>query len=129
MFTLRGFAGALSPFVPVLIGVILRFSFLDQVSGDVMSHFKASYVFGIWIDFVVTAYVAGIAWFWIKRSTDGPAIFYLLIVPLICFVICAGMTSGLPKAGITSEFWTLWTPALIGALSVALAGNRLAVAR
>ena len=62
-----------------------------------------------------------------KEGECGGGLF-LLIVPLICFVICAGLTLGLPKVGVASEFWILWTPALVGAISLALAGNALAVA-
>jgi hypothetical protein len=128
MVTWRGFGGAVSPFVPVLIGMILKFSLLDKPPDDVILHFESQYVVGIWIDFIATAYIAGVAWFWVRRKAGGSAVFFLLIVPLICFVVCAGMALGLPKAGVTSEFWILWAPALVGALSVALAGNALAVA-
>ena len=76
MVTWRGLGGALSPFAVVLIGMVLKFSLLDKPPNNVISHLKSSYVEGIWIDFIVTAYVASVAWFWIKRRANAAAVFF-----------------------------------------------------
>lgn len=120
------FAGALAPFAPVLIGIILKFSLIDHPTGDLGTHFKATYVSRIWIDFIVTAYISGIAWFLTRQRVDTSILAVLIIVPLICFVICVLLTLGFVKAGIQNELLTLYLPAFVAAVSVSVAGNALA---
>lgn len=133
-FTARGFWGALSPFIPVLVGIILKFSLLDKPTTDLPTHFKTTYLSGIWIDFVVTAYIASLAWLLTRREAngklkgDGSLGVILFTSPAICFVVCVMLTLGFAKAGISNEFLTLYLPAAIAAISVAISGNALAVA-
>jgi hypothetical protein len=127
MITGKGIAGALAPFVPVLVGIVLKFCLLDQPKTDIMTHFKMTYISSIWIDFIITAYISGIAWFLVRKLIDARSVVVLLIVPLVCFVICVALTLGLAKAGVANEFLTLYLPALIAAFSVAASGNALAV--
>jgi hypothetical protein len=127
MISTKGVAGALGPFVPVLIGIVLKFSLFDKLTTDLPTHFKTTYLTGIWIDFIVTAYISSIAWFLTRKKIDTKSVIVLLVVPLVCFVACVLLTLGMAKAG-AGEFWTLYLPALIAALSVAMAGNALAVA-
>jgi len=127
MFTVKGVLGALGPFVPVIVGIILKFSLLDKPTTDLPTHFKVNYLSGIWIDFIVTAYISGIAWFLTRQKIDTKSGIFLLVIPLVCFVICILFTFGMAKAGF-GEFWTLYMPAMIAAVSVAMSGNALAVA-
>ena len=126
--TQKGVLGAVGPFVPVVVGIILKFSLLDKPTTDLATHFKTTYVAGIWIDFIVTAYISGIAWL-LTRKPGAPAepklIILLLVAPLVAFVFCVLLALGSPKAGF-GEFFSLYLPALIAAFSVALAGNALA---
>jgi hypothetical protein len=127
-FTLKGMGGAILPFVPVFIGIALKFSLYDKPTTDLATHFKTTYVTGIWIDFIVTAYISGIAWLLTLKPTvavDHVLIIVLLVAPLVAFVFCVLLAFGSPKAGF-GEFFSLYLPALIAALSVALAGNALA---
>ena len=128
MMTPRGTLGAISPFIPVLFGIILKFSLFDKPPDDLSTHLKTTYRTGIWIDFIVTAYVAGLAWLLSRRRHEGRLAVILFVVPLVCFVICVLLTLGLTKAGVKNELLTLYLPAVIAAVSVALAGNALAAA-
>jgi hypothetical protein len=128
MITRRGAYGALGPFLPVLIGVVLKFSLVDQPGTDIAAHFKTIYLSKMWIDFIVTAYISGIAWFLTRQRIDGKSAIALLILPLVCFVVCVGLKMGLVKFGIENEFLTIYLPVLVAAISVAVAGNALAVA-
>jgi hypothetical protein len=127
-FSLKGFLGAIGPFLPVGVGIALKFSLIDKPTSPLADFFKTTYINGIWIDFIVTAYISGIAWL-LTRKPDKPPetslIFVLLIAPLVAFVICVSLAFGSPKAGF-GEFFSLYMPALIAGLSVALAGNALA---
>jgi hypothetical protein len=128
MFSGKGLVGALAPFVPVIIGIILKFSLLDKPTGDLLTHFKTNYLSGIWIDFIVTAYISSLAWFLSRKNIDSQSVVVLLVVPAGCFVICILMTLGMAKAGF-GEFWTLYMPAYIAAISLAMTGNAIAVTR
>ncbi len=129
MFTGKGVLGAIGPFVPVLVGIILKFSLLDKPPADLATHFKQTYLTGLWLDFIVTAYISGVVWLLTKKNHDHYLVILLFVVPAICFVVCILLTLGFAKAGVESEFLTLYLPAIIAAISVGLAGNALAVAR
>ena len=124
--TKQGIIGSLAPFIPVLIGIALKFSLFDHPANDIVTHFKTNYVDTIWIDFIVTALVAGIAWFLTRRRIDEPAVIILIVFPIVAFVICVVLKLGLTKAGVVNDYLTLYLPALIGGLCVAAAGNALA---
>lgn len=127
-FTRRGIVGAFAPFIPLIIGIMLKFSLFDKPTTDLATHFKATYLTGIWIDFVITAYISGIAWLLTRKPgepVEATLVIVVLVAPLVSFVLCVLLAFGMPKAGF-GEFFTLYLPALIAALSVALAGNTLA---
>jgi len=127
MISAKGVLGALGPFVPLLVGIVLKFSLIDKPTTDLPTHFKTAYLSGIWIDFIVTAYVSALAWFLTRQKIDTKSVIVLLVLPLVCFVCCVLLTLGMAKFGV-GEFWTLYLPALLAALSLAMAGNALAVA-
>lgn len=129
MITGKGLVGAVGPFVPVLVGIILKFSLLDKPTTDLPTHFKQTYLTGLWLDFIVTAYISGVAWLLTTKDHDRRLVILLFVVPAVCFVICVLLTLGFSKAGVTSEFLTLYLPAIVAAISVGLAGNALAVSR
>jgi hypothetical protein len=116
-FTLKGFAGAIGPFVPLAVGIMLKFSLFDKPTTDLATFFKHQYITGIWIDFIVTAYISGVAWLLTRKKgdvVDPNLVVVLLVLPLICSVFCMLFSLGLPKAGF-GEFFTLYLPALIAA--------------
>ena len=129
MLTSKGFIGAIGPFVPVLVGMILKFSLLDAPTTDLLTHFKQTYLTGLWLDFIVTAYISGVAWLLTTKNHDRRMVLLLFVVPAACFVICILLTLGFAKAGVKSEFFTLYLPSIVAATSVGLAGNAIAVAR
>ena len=69
-FERKGLLGAAGPFVPVIVGIALKFSLYDKVTTDLATHFKTTYVTAIWIDFIVTACISGIAWLLTRKSAD-----------------------------------------------------------
>jgi hypothetical protein len=127
-FTRKGLAGAVGPFLPVIVGIALKFALYDPTPKDLATFFKEHYVTGIWIDFIVTAYISGVAWLLTRKATepfDTGLAGVLLVLPIVCLVFCVLLAFGSPKVGF-GEFFTLWFPATIAAMSVAIAGNALA---
>ena len=115
------------PFLPLFVGILLKFSLIDEKPVDLVKHFKDNYIDGVWIDLIVTSYITGSAWF-ISRINNLPketaSIFsYIILYPAICFVACIVLTHGLKNANIEFELLTIYLPAIIGATSIAVSGT------
>jgi hypothetical protein len=117
--------GALLPFVPVIIGALLKFALVDKVSGDIGSHFVEFYLRPAWIEFLVVAYVSGLAAV-LSRQTVKPAdIWVFFALPIVCLVISLILVFGLPKAKIESDLWQIYIPGVIAAGSLLVSGGRI----
>jgi hypothetical protein len=113
------------PFVPVIVGVSLKFALIDQPGAYVFSE----YVRPAWIEFLVTAYVTGVAAL-LARSAGGRTmekldIFVFIAFPAICFVICLVLMAGTAKAGVNNDFLQVYLPASLAAISLAICGGRI----
>jgi hypothetical protein len=127
-FTRKGLFGAVGPFLPVIIGIGLKFSLYDKPTPSLATFFKEHYVTGLWIDFIATAYISGVAWLIARKQTDPldtALAFYVLVMPAGVLLVCLLFAFGAPKVG-GGELFTLWLPAGLAAISVALTGNLLA---
>jgi hypothetical protein len=56
------------PFVPVIVGISLKFALIDQPGTDVGAYVFNEYVRPAWIEFLVTAYVTGVAAAELRKS-------------------------------------------------------------
>jgi hypothetical protein len=122
----RGLIGALTPFVPVLVGVGLKFSLLDSAPVSVGDHLLTEYLRSAWLDLLVTATITGVSWFLVERRVDMAAGIVFLAIPLASFVLCIIFSLGFPKAGVDGPMWTVACPTALGVVSLALCGNALA---
>ena len=117
------------PFVPVIVGISLKFALIDEPGVDVGAYVFNEYMHPAWIEFLVTAYVTGVAALLARsaggRTTEKPDIFVFIAFPAICFVICLVLMAGTAKAGVHSDFLLVYLPASLAAISLAICGGRI----
>lgn len=124
----RHYLGGLLPFVPVLVGIGLKFALIDRLRDgtEVGDHFFETYLRPAWIEFLVTAYVLGFAGLISSTMRTAADLWLLLALPAVCFVLCLLLTLGTAKAGVASDLLQVYLPAAIATVSIATTGGRLA---
>lgn len=113
------------PFVPVILGVALKFALVDTPPADVAKHFFDTYLRPAWIEFLVTAYVMGVAAMLSGKPLNRTDIILFIAVPALCFVACLVLVAGTAKAGIDSPLMQVYIPAVIAAASLGISGGRI----
>lgn len=120
--------GALLPLVPILVGVALKFAFIDDVPKDAIERQKFildEYARPLWLDLIVAAYILPIG-FIISEKISGTARAAALLIPAGLFVVCIFSVLGLPKLGIDNSFWRIQLPDYLGVLSLVVVGTIIA---
>lgn len=128
IFSRRAMTGGLLPFVPALIGIALKFTFIDKF--DAQTHSVSTFLFdtylrSAWIDFIVLAYVSGYAA--MASNSQKPtatSLWIYLGLPAVCFLICILLVIATRKAGLESDFLQVYVPTLITGFSLATTGAR-----
>ena len=110
------------PFVPIVVGMILKLSLIDQVTLPPYDHILENYLRGIWLEFISISYIGVMAWAYGQSMAHtenlNEKIVILVTVPAMIFIICLGTTLGLPKLGAVSVFVTVTVPAILGTTSL-----------
>ncbi len=119
------FAGGLFPFVPIIVGAALKFALIDVVGADPLTHFVEIYLRPAWIEFIVVAYVTGLAAIVSKGELELSDTWIYFAFPAACLVVCLFLVFGLPKTGIEGNLWQVYIPLAITALSLAVSGGRV----
>jgi hypothetical protein len=129
MIDVRHLLHGVLPFVPVVIGVGMKFALIDNPGDDVGRYFFDEYLRPAWIEFLVTAYVMGLATMLSRKQIDKAMsrsdIIIYAAVPALCFVICLIMVAGAAKAGLKSDLLQVYLPAALAAASLAVSGGRI----
>jgi hypothetical protein len=127
--TWKFYLHGLLPFVPVIVGISLKFALVDEPGTDVGAYVFKEYVRPAWIEFLVTAYITGVAAIIARsaggRATDKLDVFVFIAFPAICFVICLVLMAGTAKAGVHNDFLQVYLPASLAAFSLAICGGRI----
>lgn len=118
--------GAVAPFVPVAVGIGLKFSLLDTITGPVPDFIFNNYIRGLWLDLLVTAAITGVSWYLSGGRSELRAGLVFLVVPLASFVICIVLAVGVPKSGVANPLITVFAPLAAATLSLALSGHAVA---
>ena len=117
------------PFVPVIVGISLKFTLIDQPGSDVGFYVFNEYVRPAWIEFLVTAYITGVAAILARSAGGGKTekfdVFVFIAFPAICFVICLVLMAGTAKASIQNDTLQVYLPASLAAVSLAICGGRI----
>ena len=115
----------LIPFIPVLVGVILKLALIDKVPttpGERKIFIVETYLTSLWLEFLVAAYILPIGLF-IRGISIKPALRVLMYIsPAIAFIICSLFFLAVPKFGITSIWLVIGIPTFTGALALILMG-------
>lgn len=110
------------PFVPIVVGVILKLSLIDHVTLSPYEHFLENYLRGIWLELISISYIGVMAWAYGQsvNATErlSEKVVILVAVPAALFVLCLGAALGLPKFGIVSVLATVTVPAILGTTSL-----------
>lgn len=129
MIDIRHLLHGMLPFVPVVVGIGMKFALIDNPGEDVAAYFFNEYLRPAWIEFLVTAYVMGLAAMLssrqINKAMPRADIFIFAVIPALCFVICVILVAGTAKAGLKSDFWQVYVPALLAAVSLAVSGGKI----
>jgi len=126
--TKREIIGALLPFVSALLGISLKFTFIDKYDVNttrISTFLVEAYLRPAWVDFIVLAYVSGFAAMASqKRSYTYRDLWVYLGFPAMCFVLCIILVVGSPKAGLESDLLQVYLPFVMTAFSLATTGAR-----
>jgi peptidoglycan/LPS O-acetylase OafA/YrhL len=119
----------LLPFVPVVVGIGIKFALIDNPGENVSEYLFDEYMRPAWIEFLVTAYVMGLAAMLsqqrLNKALPRVDILIYAAVPAICFVVCLILVAGTAKAGLKSDFWQVYVPAVLAAVNLAVSGGRI----
>ncbi|MBO0905798.1 hypothetical protein [Jiella sonneratiae] len=111
------------PFLPLVLGVGLKFALIDQPAGDLLDHIQEVYLRPAWIEFIVTAFILGATALLSQPVVDKKDITVYAIVPLACFIVCVILVAGSEKAKIDSRLVQVYIPGIITAVSLAFSGG------
>ena len=115
----------MAPFIPVLIGIILKVSLIDDVptkSDDRHTFIIETYLTPMWLEFLVVAYILPVGLF-LKGVTINPNHRTLMYIsPAIAFVICALFFLAAPKFGIFNIWIVIGVPTIISGIVLLLMG-------
>ena len=87
MIKLGTLARGLLPFLPLVVGVGLKFALIDQPLGNLLDHFYEVYLRPAWIEFIVTAFILGATALLSQPVVDKRDVTVYAIVPSACFVL------------------------------------------
>jgi hypothetical protein len=90
-----------------------------------LAHFVEIYLRPAWIEFIVVAYVTGLAAVVSKGTLNMVDAWIFFGVPAACLVICLFMVFGLPKAGIVSDTWSVYVPLILTGAALAISGGKV----
>lgn len=128
LFTRKGFVGGLLPFVPALIGIALKFAFLDKFdaqTNSISTFLFDNYLRSAWIDFIVLAYVSGFAAMVSNENNRASTDLWIYLgLPAVCFFLCILLVIATRKAGLESDFVQVYLPTVITGFSLATTGAR-----
>ncbi len=114
----------LAPFIPVIVGGMLKLSLLDDVPTlDVerSAFLMNSYAKPLWLQLLVSAYILPIAAI-MSGVASNKRIAALYVIPAVVFLICIILIFGLPKLAIASDLWQIWLPAIVSTICVIVLG-------
>lgn len=113
----------LLPFLPLVVGVGLKFALIDQPSDDLLDHFYEVYLRPAWIEFIVTAFILGATALLSQSVVDKKDVTVYAIVPSACFILCVILVAGSQKAKIDSGVIQVYIPGVVTAVSLAFSGG------
>lgn len=120
--------GGLLPFIPALIGVALKFTFIDSYdpqTSKIPTFLFDTYLKSCWIDFIVVAYVSGFAALMSSpQNRSNTDLWIYLGFPAVCFLLCILFVIATPKLGFRSDLLEVYIPTLITGFSLATTGAR-----
>ena len=106
--------------VPIIIGILIKFSVIDVVPTDqAWSFFKEEYANPLWVELAVIVLILPIG---AEIPENSKKIYkdLLLIGPWVLILVCLLLVLGLPKIGVDQEFITIWLPAILGLIFLAI---------
>ncbi|SMC50735.1 hypothetical protein SAMN06297251_10348 [Fulvimarina manganoxydans] len=119
------FLRGLVPFIPVVIGIGLKFALIDKPGQDLFEHFYSTYLAPAWIEFLVTAFVIGITAMLSQPTVNKTDILVFAALPALCFVVCTILALGTAKARIESSVMQVYMPGILAAISLGISGGRV----
>lgn len=126
--TRRALVGGVLPFIPAIVGIALKFTFLDKFdsqNGSVSSFLFDTYLRSAWIDFVVLAYVTGFAALASNEQNRSASNLWIYLgLPAVCFLLCILLVVATRKAGFESDLVQVYIPTIICGFSLATTGAR-----
>jgi lipopolysaccharide export LptBFGC system permease protein LptF len=112
-----------APFVPLILGMALKLSLIDEVPSDSDSQelfMMKEYAAPLWLDLLVSAYLLPIAA--IMTGTSPKRRIALYFIPAAAFFLCLFFVLGLPKFGLNQPMWVVWVPNVVALVCLLIVG-------